>query len=169
MIYQFIFLPFLGLLLVFFQTSVLNLVSMGWISIELSMILVIYAGFRVNVLSGALMSFMLGFVLDCMMGVISGLFTLIYVCIFFASHLVSLRVYAEQMRLIVVFSFVCALFEGLMVVLFYKILYDVNLVHSLMRVFLPQAVVVGMLSPLFFKLFRYFESLLHDGNPQPAQ
>lgn len=169
MIYQLLILPLLGLFLVLFQTSVLNLVFMGRISIEISMILVIYAGFRGPVLSGALLSFMLGFVLECLMGAISGLFTLIYVCIFFSSALLSLRVYAEQMRLIVVFSFLCAIFEGVMVVLFYKMVYEINLFSSLFRVFLLQALVIGMVSPVFFRLFQYFESLFYDENPQPAK
>lgn len=169
MIYPYIFLPFLGVLLILFQTSVLNLFFAGRMSVELSLVLVIYAGFRGNILPGALMSFMLGLVLDCMMGGVSGLFALLYVCIYLASVLLSHRVYAERAHLIVAFSFACALFEGLMVVVFYKIIYDINLIHSYVRVFLPQALVVGMVSPLLFRLFRYFEFLFHDENPQPTQ
>jgi rod shape-determining protein MreD len=162
-------LPIAGLFLVVFQTSVLNLFSMGRISVELSLILVIYAGFRMKMLPGAFLSFLLGFFLDCMMGSISGLFALIYVCIFFISVSVSLRVYAEQIRLIMIFSFLCAILEGLMVVLFYKIVYDINMFDDIFRVFLPQALVVGALSPLFFKLFHFFEVLFRGGDSQPAK
>jgi len=167
--YPRLFLPLAALLLVIFQTSVLNIVFMGRLNVEISLILVIYAGFRMNVLQGALLSFLLGFFLDCAMGSISGLFILTYVCIFFISALVSTRIYAEQTSLIIGFTFLCSIFEGLMLVLIYKIIYDIDLLGSIIRVFLPQALVVSMLSPLFFKLFNFFEVSFHDGNPQPAK
>jgi rod shape-determining protein MreD len=169
MIYAHLFLPLAGLLLVIFQTSVLNVIFMGRLNVEISLILVIYAGFRMHVLHGALLSFLLGFFLDCATGSISGLFTLIYVCIFFISVLVSMRVYAEQISLIIGFSFLCSIFEGLMTVLFFKIIYDINMLGIIVQVFLPQALVVSVLSPLFFKLFHFFEVSFHDGNPQPAK
>lgn len=169
MMYPHLFLPLAGLLLVIFQTSVLDIFFMGRLNVEISLILVIYAGFRMNILQGALLSFLLGFFLDCATGSISGLFTLIYVCIFFISVLVSMRVYAEQIGLIIGFSFLCSIFEGLMIVLFFKIMYDINILGSIVQVFLPQALVVSALSPLFFKLFHLFEVSFHDGNPQPAK
>ncbi len=165
----YLFLPLAGLLLVIFQTSVLNIIFMGRLNVEISLILVIYAGFRMNVLPGALLSFLLGFFLDCAMGSISGLFTLIYVCVFFISVLVSMRVYAEQISLIIGFSFLCSIFEGLLIVLFFKIIYDINMLGSLIQVFLPQALVVSVLSPFFFRLFHLFEATFHDGNPQQAK
>lgn len=169
MIYRYLFLPLMGLFLVVFQTSVLDLLFMGRMGVELSLVLVIYAGFRLNVLHGALLSFLLGFFLDCMMGSASGLFTLLYVCIFFASVLVSARIYAEQMSLMMIFTFLCAIFEGLMIVLFYWVMYDISMFENVIWVFLPQALVVGLLSPLFFKVFNFFEVLFHDGNPQTAK
>lgn len=169
MIYRYLCLPILGLLLVVFQTSVLDLFFMGRIGVELSLVLAIYAGFRMNVYRGALLSFLLGFFLDCMMGSISGLFTLLYVCIFFISSLVSLRVYAEEMVLIMLFTFLCAIFEGLMIVLFYIIIYDINMFNNMIRVFVPQALVIGVLSPWIFKLFSYIEGLSHGGHPQTTK
>jgi hypothetical protein len=80
-----------------------------------------------------------------------------------------MRVYAEQMSLIMIFTFICAIFEGLMIVLFYRVMYDISMFGNVIRVFLPQALVVSVLSPLFFKLFNFFEVLFHDGNPQPAK
>lgn len=167
--HRFLFLPLAGLFLVVFQTSVLNLFFMGRINIELSLVLVIYAGFRMNMLPGAMISFLIGFFLDCMTGSTSGFFALIYVCIFFISAGVSLRVYAEQMRPMMIFTFVCAMLEGLMLGLFYKIIYDISMFDKFFRVFLPQAMGVSLLSPLLFKLFHFFEGLFHGGDSQPAK
>ncbi|MFH1080286.1 MAG: hypothetical protein V1766_08500 [Pseudomonadota bacterium] len=169
MIYPRLFLPLAALILVIFQTSVLNIFFMGRLNFEISLILVIYAGFRMDILHGALLSFLLGFFLDCAMGSISGLFTLIYVCMFFVSVLVSMRVYVEQISLIIGFSFLCSIFEGLMIVIFFKIVYDISMIDSIIQVFLPQALLVSALSPLFFKLFHFFEVSFHDGNPQQAK
>ena len=119
MIYYFLLLP-LVLLLVVFQKSVPDLFFFGRIGVEISLILVIYAGFRMDTIRGAFLSFMAGFFMDCMMGSVSGLYTLLYVCIFFVSALVSLRVYAEGVILIMTFTFLCALSQGLFIVLFYK-------------------------------------------------
>jgi cell shape-determining protein MreD len=158
-----------GLSLVVFQTSVLDAVFMGRIHVELSLALVVYAGFRMTVLQGATFSFMLGFFLDCLMGAPSGLFTLIYVCIFFISAGVSLRVYAEQMNLIMGFTFLCAMLEGLIIVLFYKVIHDIHLFDDIFRVFLPQALGVAILSPLLFKLFHLFEGFIRGEDSQPAE
>ena len=162
-------LPPLVLLLVVLQKSILDLFFFGRLDIELSLILVIYAGFRLDVLRGALLSFVAGFFMDCMTGSVSGLYTLFYVCAFFVAHLVSMRVYAEGTAWIMLFTFLCALFEGLFIVLFYKAMYDVNMLRSMIRVFLPQALVLSFLSPVFFKLFRVLEGSLNEGSPQPAQ
>jgi hypothetical protein len=93
----------------------------------------------------------------------------LYVCIFFVSALVSLRVYAEGMILIMMFTFLCALSQGLFIVLFYKIIYDVNMFRNIIWVFLPQALVLSILSPVFFKMFDVFKGFLNDGNPRPAE
>ncbi len=62
----------LALLLVLFQKSILYLFFFGRVDVEISLILVIYAGFRLGVLRGALLSFVVGFFMDCMTGSVSG-------------------------------------------------------------------------------------------------
>jgi rod shape-determining protein MreD len=161
--------PLFGLLLVFFQTSVLNLVFFGRINVELSMILVMYAGFRMQLIPGSVFSFLLGFFLDCTIGSMSGLYAFLYVCLFLVSFRVAAHAYTEHAILIVVYAFLCSIFEGLMVVLFYRIIYDADILESILHVFLPQALIVGALSPAMFRFFRYIEDLLHDGSPQPAK
>jgi rod shape-determining protein MreD len=166
--YSLLWLP-LALFLVVFQKSILDLLFLGRIDVEISLILVIYAGFRLDIIRGGFLCFVIGFVMDCMMGSVSGLYTLLYVCIFFVSVLVSLRVYAEGMALIMLFTFICALSQGLFIVLFYKIIYDVNMFGNIFWVFLPQALVLSLLSPVFFKLFNIFEGFLNEGHPQSAE
>ncbi len=160
--------PF-ALFLVVFQKSILDLFFFGRIDVEISLILVIYSGFRLGTLRGALISFVAGFFMDCMTGSVSGLYTLFYVCVFFVALAVSARVYAEGTAWIMLFTFLCAISEGLFIVLFYKTMYDVNIFGNMIRVFLPQALVLSFLSPVLLKLFHVLEGSLNEGNPQPAQ
>ncbi|MEA1936085.1 MAG: hypothetical protein U9M96_04605, partial [Thermodesulfobacteriota bacterium] len=94
MIYYLI-LPVFSLLLIVFQTTVLDLFFLGKIELEVSLILVVWAGFHLDVVKGGILSFVLGFFLDCITGSMTGLFMFIYVVIFSLSKIVSLRVYAE--------------------------------------------------------------------------
>jgi len=52
MIY-YLLLPVLLLLLVIVQITILELFSLGWVGMELSLIVVIYAGFHLDALRGA--------------------------------------------------------------------------------------------------------------------
>jgi len=83
-----------------------------------------------DTIRGAVLSFIVGFFMDCMMGSVSGLYTLLYVCIFFVSALVSLKVYAEGVISDHDVYVSLRLSQGLFIVLFYKIIYDVNMVSQ---------------------------------------
>jgi hypothetical protein len=136
---------------------------MGKVGLELSLVLVVYAGFYLNIIKGGAMSFILGFYLDCVTGSIPGLFTFIYVVIFFLSKVVSLRVYMEGLTFIMVFTFTCAFSEGIATILIYEFFLGVDMFHNILRVFLPRALVIGVLSPALFAVFSRFEVLLNGG------
>ncbi|PIP05694.1 MAG: hypothetical protein CO012_02370 [Syntrophobacterales bacterium CG_4_8_14_3_um_filter_49_14] len=158
------FLPLLSLLLIIFQVSVTDIMFFGKISLEISLLLVIYAGFHLKVIKGFILSFLLGFFLDCIAGSISGLFTFIYTFLFFISKFVYPRIYPEKKSFIVIFTLICALLEQLLVILFNELIYGVNLFQHILRIFLPQALVISVLSPVFFNIFFRLEVLLNGGD-----
>lgn len=158
------FLPLISLLLIIFQISVTDIMFFGKISLEISLLLVIYAGFHLKVIKGFILSFILGFFLDCIVGSISGLFTFIYTFLFFISKLVYPRIYPERKSFIVIFTLICALLEQLLVILFNELIYGVNLFQHILRIFLPQALVISILSPVFFNIFFRLEVLLNGGD-----
>ena len=90
MIY-YLLLPLLLLILVVVQTTILDLFSLGWISIEISLIVVIYAGFHLDALRGGILSLVIGFFLDCLTSAIFGLYTFLYILIFCLAMIVSLN------------------------------------------------------------------------------
>jgi len=161
-IYYFV-LPVFSLVLIVFQTTVLDLFFLCKIEFELSLILVVYAGFHLDIMKGGVLSFILGFFLDCITGSMTGLFTFIYVLIFSISRIVSSRVYLEGIAFIMGFTFICVFSEGIITVLVYKLICGVDMYSDVLRVFFPQALVASVLSPALFSIFERLEVLLNVG------
>lgn len=166
---RYLFLPMLLLLLVIVQITILELFSFGWIGIEISLIVVIYLGFHLDGLRGGLLSLLLGFFLDCLTSAIFGLYMFIYVLIFYLSNIVGRRIYAGNPGLIAFFTALCTLLEGLVIVLFYRFVFGADILDAIPKIFVPQAVVVGCLSPFCFVLLQRIEAFLHVEDRRPAR
>lgn len=148
-------------LLIVLQTTLLEIVLLHSIGLELSLLLVLYAGFRYRPGEGAVISVICGFFMDCMTGSPTGLFMLLYVLIFAAIKLVSMRMYTDNLRFIAWLVFAAALAEGALLVVFYRMGSDMDFAYHLLRYALPQAFVLALLSPLFFKGFDVVEDRLN--------
>ncbi|MBW2648394.1 MAG: hypothetical protein JRC53_01030, partial [Deltaproteobacteria bacterium] len=121
MIY-YLLLPFFSLLLLTIQITIFDILFLGKAGLEISLILVVYAGFYLSIKRGIALSFILGFFLDCITGVVPGFFVLSYVLIFLISKGVSFKVYAGVTIFTIGFTFICALFGKLLIVLMYEAL-----------------------------------------------
>jgi rod shape-determining protein MreD len=153
----YLLLPVFSLLLLTIQITVFDIFFLGKIAPEISLILVIYAGFYLGVGRGSALSVVLGFFMDCMTGVVPGLFVFIYLLIFLISSVISLRVYAGGAIFTASFTYVCVLFEGALITLMYNIVYGMNVLYDMLNISVFQAVVTGVLAPVFFVLFRRLE------------
>ena len=151
------------------QMMIEDIFLSGKIAIELSLTVVVYAGFRFDVLRGGILSFVLGFIHDCLTCSLSGLYTLIYVLIFLISKVASLRISPGKPFLIMSFTLICALFEGMMVILFHPLLYGGEISAHALKVYLPQALIVSGLSPILFRAFHWIEVVLNGREPQPVK
>jgi len=160
----YLFLPVLSILVVALQTAIADIVFSGRLIVEISLIAVIYAGFRLEPLKGAALAFACGFTLDCLVGSISGLFTLIYLIIFVVSYAVSLIMDTQKLHLVGLCGFVFALLEETLVMLFYKLILHSEAMTSIFFVSLPQAMIIGLCTPAFFYLMRRFEVYIY-GKP----
>jgi rod shape-determining protein MreD len=169
MIHYYLLSPALLLLLVIVQITVLELFSFGWIGIEISLIVVIYLGFHLDALRGGVLALLLGFFLDCLTSAIFGLYMFLYVLIFFLSNIVGGRIYAGNPALIASFTALCTLLEGVVIVLYYRFVFGADILNAIPKIFLPQAVVAGCLSPLCFILLQRFEVFLHAEDRRPAR
>lgn len=163
MIYYF-FLPFLSIILVILQSTITDVIFSGRLVFELTLIVVIYAGFRLDLVKGSFLAFILGFVFDCVAGSVQGLFAFIYVVIFLFSFFASGRLAAEKLHIIASFSFLCAFLEDIMVILFYQLVFKINLLVNMRFVFLPKALIIGLFAPLFFYMMRRVEVVFYEKN-----
>jgi len=163
----YLLLPFFALTLLVLQTTVLSLFFLGKMGLEISLLIVIYAGFRMDPLRGGMLAFVLGFFLDCITGSVTGLLTFYYVAVFFVSRTVSFKVYAERYLFIVAFAFLCAFSEGLFIVLIYQVFYGVDVFPAIYKIFLIQALVLGLVSPLLFEGLGRLEGVLYDVRESP--
>jgi len=168
MIY-YLLLPFMTIGLIVLQTTLADIFFSGWLTLELSLIVVIYAGFRLELMQGIVLAFVTGFVFDCVSGPVIGLFTLIYLNIFLLSFFVSLRIASEKLYLIALLSLICSLLESLMLILLYHYISEFDMMSNVLVVFLPQALLIGVLSAGFFHAMRQVEGLMYGKTIQPQQ
>lgn len=166
---HYLLLPILLLLLVIVQITILELFSLGWIAIELSLIVVIYLGFHLDALRGGILALLLGFFLDCLTSAIFGFYMFLYILIFYLSNHVGGKIYAGKPALIGSFTALCTLLEGLMIVLFYRFFFGADILDAIPKIYVPQAVVVGCLSPFCFILLKRFEVFLYVEDRRPAR
>ncbi len=159
MIY-YISLPFLSLALVVFQMLIEDIVFSGKVAVEMSLVVVIYSGFRLDVQRGGILSFILGFIHDCLTSSFSGLYSLIYVLIFVISKLASLRISPGRPFVIMSFTFICALFEVIIIILFYPLLFGAGISTHAIASYLPQIFIISAVSPILFWVFNWTEAAL---------
>jgi rod shape-determining protein MreD len=166
---RYVYLFCVGMILICLQTMIANLFFSGKLVVEITLLMVLYAGFNLTWIKGGIFCFIIGFLLDCFMGSVSGLFALIYLTFFGLAKFVSPRIYAEKIPVIMIFVGLCSLVEGILVILFYKLAFDLDKLHHLWDVFLPQAIIVGLLAPMVFSLFRRLRVFTHAGNTRSAE
>lgn len=155
------------LLLIVMQKTVLDVFSFHLMSIELSLLFVVFAGFSMSPSKGGILSLIAGFFVGVMTGTVTGLFMFVYFSLFCVSTLVSTRVYIEQPYFIVVFVMFCTFLEGIMLVVINRYVLDAPALYPALRAVFPQVMILGLVSPFFFKAFRKFEVLVHAKTAQP--
>ena len=166
---HYLMLPFLMLLLVVFQITILDMLALRWISVEISLIVVIYAGFHLDAFKGGLLSLVIGFFLDCLTSAIFGLYSFLYVATFYLSIIAGGRVYADNPLFVTLFTGLCALLKGLAIILLYRFFFGADILYALWQVFIPQAIVLGLLGPVVFRFIHRFEAFFYAGDARTAR
>jgi len=161
----YLLLPFLSILLIVLQSTAGDLIFCGRLVFEVSLIAVVYAGFHFDMVRGIILSFVLGLLWDCIGGAVVGLFTFIYVCLFFFSYFAADFLATEKKYVIAFFCFFCAFFKEIVSASFYYLAFKNNVLADSNFVFILQAMLIGLFAPVFFDLMRRAE-VFWDGEKE---
>ncbi len=168
MIY-YLLLPFISVLLIVLQSTLADILFSGWLTLELSLVAVMYAGFHLDLMKGMVLAFVMGIIFDCVSGSVLGLFTLIYLFIYLLAFFASFRIVAEKLHLIALFSLGCSLLETLILIAVYRFVFDFDMTHNMLMVFIFQALLIIVLSVGFFYAMRKIKGLTYGKTMQPPQ
>ncbi len=139
------------------QTTLLTVVPLQRVRPDLLLILTIYFGFSTSTVSGGLLAFCMGTLLDLFSGNVFGLYAFTRSLIFFATRLFKQEFYWEGFSFQLVFVFTAAMLEGgLLLVLLAGLSSSPlrNLFPAMLTTLLPQSLCTALFTlPLFF-LFR---------------
>jgi rod shape-determining protein MreD len=155
-------LPFLSVLLIVLQTAITDIIFSNRFVFEMSLVVVIYAGFRLDLIKGTVLSFVLGLVFDFVSGSVPGVLAFIYIIVFWGSFFVSEWLDTEKTYVIVSFGFLCALLKEILLNSFYYLAFNINALTNVSSVIFIQALVIGLLAPLFFSLMDRTGILLYE-------
>jgi len=159
----YLLMPIVSIVVIVIQTALLDLLFLGRISVELALVLVVYAAFRLDVVKGAFLALFLGFLHDSIGGFIAGVYMVSYLTVFVVSKTVSPHVHLNKLGFIVGYLSLCMLFQGCFVFFIYHVVAGIDLPASLfIHVFVPQAVVAGVIAPLFFMLLDRYGGIFDD-------
>ena len=145
----------LGIFFLALQTTLLPSLPIQRIRPDIVLILVLYWGLSTSLVSGGILSLLLGFLMDLFSGNSFGLYTFSRSLVFCLARLFKGQLYLESLLSQFLFVFLFALFEGLVVLSLLLALNPAplgNLTSLFFTFFFPQSFLTGLISPLFFLL-----------------
>jgi len=160
---RYLLFPVMALVLIVLQVTLADVLFMGVIRIELTLILVIYLGFYGDLLEGTVLALILGFIFDTMTATVPFFYTLFYPLVFLAAKGASLRIYGEGIFFVMGFALCCSLAERVAGSLLY---WHYSAIHPPAPGFGPvivQSVLLASVVPLFFAVFKKCDGAAHVG------
>ncbi len=157
----YLLLPPAALICVVLQTTLADMLSRGTVRLELSLVLVLYAGFHLGIVRAAALVVVFGFVMDTLTGTVPFFYTLFYILVFLAARAVSFRVYGEGALVIMSAAFLCVLGQAAVIVALSRWIAGVPLSFDGMEVTVYNSVLLALTTPLFFALFKKIEVAAH--------
>ncbi len=155
----------LGIFFLTLQTTWLTFLPIRRIRPDIVLILTLFLGLSSPPVSGGILVFFLGYLMDLFSGNGFGLYTFSRPLLFFGAHFFKDRIYLESFFSRSLFIFLFALAEGILLLVLLKALNPEplrNLYPLFFTSFLPQSLSTALLSPVLFSLFRKGYSLVYD-------
>lgn len=148
-----IFFSIISLIFLIIQTSFLNVFLGSYLTLDLSLIMVVYFGISFNYHSGIFLSFIVGYLTNILSGIILGAMIFIRLLNFTAVYKLKKYINSEnivtQSLLVFLFSFI----ENLGFSIYFFGLIETVLIHLPTKV-LPQALLNSLFTPLIISILR---------------
>jgi len=148
---------FLGILFLTLQTTLLMSLPIHRIRPDIVLILTLYLGLSYPPISGGILAFFMGYLMDLFSGNVLGLYSLSRPLIFYIAQIFKDRFYLEGLLSQFLFVFLSAMAEGFLLLILLTGLNPSplgNLYPLLFTVLLPQSLSTGLITPILFPLFR---------------
>jgi rod shape-determining protein MreD len=156
--------PFLlSILFITLQATLLASSPIQRIRPDIVLILTLYLGLSYPPISGGILAFVIGYLMDVFSGNSFGLYAFSRPLLFYVAQFFRGRLYLEGYSSQFLFVFLFALVEGLLVLILLTALNPTplgNLYPLLFSSYLPQSVFTGLIAPTFFLLFNKGSVLL---------
>lgn len=156
--------PFLlGILFITLQATLLASPSIQRIRPDIVLILTLHLGLSYPPISGGILAFVMGYLIDLFSGNSFGLYTFSRPLLFYAAQLFKDRFYLEGYPSQFLFVFLFALVEGLLILILITALNPTslgNLYPLLFTSYLPQSVSTALITPILFLFFNKGSLLL---------
>jgi rod shape-determining protein MreD len=157
--------PLLLILLIVIQQTLSSMCLHGFLNLEISLIVVIYAGFHLDLLKGVFLSFVAGFIIDCVGGFIPGASSFIYVLIFLGSFFVSEFLDTGKNYVIMSFAFVCVLLKEMLLLSFYSMTLGTNVFAGGYKAVFAQSLIAACFAPAVFYGMRRLGEVVYENQP----
>jgi rod shape-determining protein MreD len=156
---------FLGVLFLTLQTTLLTSLPIQRIRPDIVLILTLYWGLSFPPISGGILAFFMGYLMDLFSGNAFGLYTFSRPFIFYVAQLFKGRFYLEGFLFKFLFAFLSAMVEGLLILILLNGFNPsplANLYPLLFTYLLPQSFFTGLITPILFSLFNKGSVLSSD-------
>jgi rod shape-determining protein MreD len=153
----------LGILFITLQTTLLASPPIQRIRPDIVLILTLYLGLSYPPISGGILAFVMGYLMDLFSGNSFGLYTFSRPLLFYVAQLFNGRFYLEGYPSQFLFVFLFALVEGILDLILLTALNPTplgNLYPLLFSFHLPLSVFTGLITPILFLLFNKGSLLL---------
>jgi len=147
---------FLGIFFITLQTTLFTPLSIQRVRPDIVLVLTLYLGFSCPVISGGIIAFFLGYLMDLFSGNTFGLYTFSRVFIFCVAYFFKDRFYLEGFLSRFLFAFSLALVEGVLILVLLNALNPKlpgHLFPLFFNILLPQSFFTGLVTPPLFSLF----------------
>ncbi len=160
-----VFFPLLlGIVFLTLQTTWPASPYIRWVRPDLVLILTLYLGLSSSPISGGMLAFFLGYLMDLFSGNGFGLHAFSRLFLFYSAQFFKDRIYLESFPSRFLFVFLFALAEGIVLLILLRALnpeHLPNLYRQFFISFFPQSLLTAILSPPLFSLLRKGSSLLY--------